>query len=126
SAVWATLELGALLAESGELTAAAAALRDAVDSGHPEAASLAAQGLAYTLQELGDLRGALEACRMVTENKAGVRVAEVLLLQGDIHLQLREGKDAAAAYWRVMVNGDEPTVRLAQERLRMIGFGGDD
>ncbi|MER5689339.1 tetratricopeptide repeat protein [Streptomyces sp. NPDC002205] len=125
-AVWATLELGALLAESGELAAAAAALRDAVDSGHPEAASLAAQGLAYTLQELGDLRGALETCRMVTENKAGVRVAEVLLLQGDIHLQLREGKDAAAAYWRVMVNGDEPTVRLAQERLRMIGFGGDD
>ncbi|MFS4092491.1 tetratricopeptide repeat protein [Streptomyces sp. AF1A] len=125
-AVWASLELGALLAQSGELTAAAAALQDAADSGHPEAAPLAAQALAHTRRQLGDLRGALQACRTVTHNKTGPRVAQVLLLQGDIHLQLREGKEAAAAYGRAMAHGDEPTMRLARERLRMIGFGGDD
>ncbi|MHA4818234.1 tetratricopeptide repeat protein [Streptomyces aculeolatus] len=120
--------LGHVLMQLSDLDGAVAAYQKAVDSGHREAAPWAAHSLAIVLRQQGDLHGALQACRVITEGGIGPKAAEVLLLQGDIHRQLRQPKAASDAYWRVVANGalpngDAQAARLASERLRAMGFG---
>jgi tetratricopeptide (TPR) repeat protein len=119
--------LGILLKEQGDTEGAREAYQEAIDSGHPDAASKAMNNLGVLLEEQGDIEGARAAYQRAIDSghtdeapNAALNLGNLLSEQGDI-----EG--ARAAYQRAIDSGHTDRAPMAVVNLGvLLGKQGDD
>jgi tetratricopeptide (TPR) repeat protein len=116
----ATVNLGQLLENQGELEGAKNAYQKAIESGHATAAPRAAVNLGALLQELGDLEGAKAAFQSAVESghaTAAPRAAVSLglLLRGEGDMQ-----GAKAAFQRAIDSGHADLAPRAEFNLGLL------
>jgi hypothetical protein len=116
----AAVNLGQLLARQGDVQGATAAYRQAVESGHPDAAPAAAFYLGVLLAGQGDVQGARAAYRQAIESgypdaapMAAVNLGQLLAEQGDV-------QGARAAYRQAIDSGHPDAAPAAAFYLRRL------
>jgi tetratricopeptide (TPR) repeat protein len=112
--------LGALLAEQGDVEGAKAAYRQAIASGHAEAAPMATYNLGMLLAEQGDVEGAKAAFGQAIASghaevapTAATKLGALLAEQGDV-----EG--AKAAFGQAIASGDAEAAPTAANNLEVL------
>jgi Tfp pilus assembly protein PilF len=112
--------LGLRLAEQGDVAGARAAYQRAIDSGHPDAAPMAARYLGFLLAEQGDVAGARAAYQRAIDSGHPDAAPIATNNLGRFLAEQRDVAGARAAYQRAIDSGHPDAAPWAANNLGVI------